>query len=788
MTTFGNKGSGGGGDDEKGGGGMSRAAKKRLKKKQKAQAQALAAQQQQEQQQQVKKQKKTKRKSSGSDDDGASFDVREEEEEEERRERKRAKKQAKKKKTEKMTLLESDDDDDDQQHSFDDVEQGEDMQIAEVSRGELDYLESQGVKVTKKKKKSKKKRDKAENGHRGGDDSDGGSSGQGEYDDDDAAGVTTEEEREEKEILLSLAQNLTPSQVLFPGNSVDADGDEHASEEDGVTMDPRRILQDLTSASRARVLFESLLAPSGVTADEFYRTYWEKKPLLITKPRVSFATENSDNGGGGSKAAPQNHKTRLDNILSKKDIETMLAKCSLRYGRELNVTRYADAGDGSRTKRRITLDLPPKRVKKKPGKSSGQGEEDLQPVVADPKDVWSNFVSGCTVRLLCPHLHSDSVHSLLSTLELEFGCMVGSNAYLTPGGDSQGFAPHYDDIEAFILQLEGRKRWRVYPPPNKAETLPRISSRDYTEEDMEGTAPFIDTVLEPGDILYMPRGWIHQAHTPPSRGGESQGGGGHSLHLTASAMQQWAWADLLDIIMPEAFEAVTASETSTSLREGLPRNFVNYMGAMYDTSNDDDAPEGLKQASAKRDDMDEDEYEELVRQRKMKRMQNKFCEEANKRIMRVCKEAMTLVNASCDQIGKRFLSDRQPPALTPNEAVLTSEHREESGGKIWPNTMCRLARPGIARLVLEDDKAVLYHCADNSRVYRGTPLSPLEFEVDDAPALEMLLTTTEPHWICVKDLIHGDIEDKMEIAQSLYDEGILAILQTDKPDRTVQTG
>jgi ribosomal protein L16 Arg81 hydroxylase len=40
--------------------------------------------------------------------------------------------------------------------------------------------------------------------------------------------------------------------------------------------------------------------------------------------------------------------------------------------------------------------------------------------------------------------------------------MVGSNAYLTPGeSENQGFAPHYDDIEAFILQLEGYKHWRV---------------------------------------------------------------------------------------------------------------------------------------------------------------------------------------------------------------------------------------------------------------------------------------------------------------------------------------
>jgi len=149
---------------------------------------------------------------------------------------------------------------------------------------------------------------------------------------------------------------------------------------------------------------------------------------------------------------------------------------------------------------------------------------------------------------------------------------------------------------------------------------------------------------------------------------------------------------------------------------------------------------------------------------------------------------MVNVNAGCDQIGKRFLSERQPPALTSNEAPLTSEYRAENGGKIWPNTLCRLARPGIVRLVLEDGKAVLYHCADNSRMYHGSALSPMEFEVDDAPALEILLTTTEPHWFCVKDLIHGDIEDKMEISQSLYDESILAIYQMDRPDRTFQTG
>ena len=71
---------------------------------------------------------------------------------------------------------------------------------------------------------------------------------------------------------------------------------------------------------------------------------------------------------------------------------------------------------------------------------------------------------------------------LLSTLESEWGSFCGSNTYLTPA-DSQGFSPHYDDIEAFCLQLEGEKRWRVYKPLNPEETLPRFSSRNFEQGD-----------------------------------------------------------------------------------------------------------------------------------------------------------------------------------------------------------------------------------------------------------------------------------------------------------------
>jgi lysine-specific demethylase/histidyl-hydroxylase NO66 len=227
--------------------------------------------------------------------------------------------------------------------------------------------------------------------------------------------------------------------------------------------------------------------------------------------------------------------------------------------------------------------------------------------------------------------------------------MVGANAYLTPKGASQGFAPHYDDIEAFCLQLEGRKRWKVYAP-TKEERLPRVSSADFSEESMRDLEPVLDVVMEPGDFLYMPRGWIHHGITlPPSQGNE------HSLHLTMSSMQHWAWVDFMQVLIPEALEAAASSETSVSLRTGLPRNFLDYMGAMHD-QRDDALPEQLRAGpKAKKEtpiisdeneqkeqgENDDESPEEEEKRRRIIRLQEKFRNDAKKKIMRVAKEVRT---------------------------------------------------------------------------------------------------------------------------------------------------
>lgn len=155
--------------------------------------------------------------------------------------------------------------------------------------------------------------------------------------------------------------------------------------------------------------------------------------------------------------------------LETSDMEAFVSGQSMQYGTDLDVTNYVN-------KRRVTLNPPPPSCpasrdgkKKGKGKSGSATTDDADSsanpekavaagsgapggAVVTPKFVWQKFREGCSLRMPCPQKYSDPLHRLLSALEEEFGCMVGSNVYLTPPR-SQGFAPHWDDIEAFLLQV-----------------------------------------------------------------------------------------------------------------------------------------------------------------------------------------------------------------------------------------------------------------------------------------------------------------------------------------------
>ncbi|WP_442975411.1 cupin domain-containing protein, partial [Salmonella enterica] len=69
--------------------------------------------------------------------------------------------------------------------------------------------------------------------------------------------------------------------------------------------------------------------------------------------------------------------------------------------------------------------------------------------------------------------------------------------------DGGGVGPHVDSYDVFLLQVQGRRRWRVAPPGDAA------LRSDLPLKILQRFAPRHDWLLEPGDMLYLPPGWGH---------------------------------------------------------------------------------------------------------------------------------------------------------------------------------------------------------------------------------------------------------------------------------------
>jgi hypothetical protein len=115
-------------------------------------------------------------------------------------------------------------------------------------------------------------------------------------------------------------------------------------------------------------------------------------------------------------------------------------------------------------------------------------------------------------------------------LERVFLHAVQCNVYLTPPG-AQGFRAHYDTHDVLILQVQGEKLWRYWPTP----PVPFANNRTPWESQPLPPEEPRTQMMRPGDVLYVPRGILHDA---ASQGTQS------SLHLTIGLLGQ-SWGDAL---------------------------------------------------------------------------------------------------------------------------------------------------------------------------------------------------------------------------------------------------
>lgn len=247
---------------------------------------------------------------------------------------------------------------------------------------------------------------------------------------------------------------------------------------------------------------------------EFFSEYWEKKPLIITRGQSDYFCD----------------------LISLDAVDSILTSTNLR------VPAFRLVRQGSQ--------IPIREYTTRVSMSPSSFDE-----LIDVDKVYSLYQDGATIVLQALERNWEPLIEACRALEAHLGHPVQANMYLTPA-NAQGFAAHYDTHDTLILQVEGRKNWKIYgmpfpfPLPSQS-TLPDRFENGPVEQDI---------MLKAGDTLYMPRGVIHEALTSDS----------YSMHITIG-IKVWTWSDALARMVNRALDECEQEE---AFRRSLPIQFA----------------------------------------------------------------------------------------------------------------------------------------------------------------------------------------------------------------------
>jgi lysine-specific demethylase/histidyl-hydroxylase NO66 len=228
--------------------------------------------------------------------------------------------------------------------------------------------------------------------------------------------------------------------------------------------------------------------------DEFSALHWSRAPLLTRAAELA--------GTSTSPGHVTNASSGFADLFSPDAVDELVSR------RGLRTPFLRMAKDGSV--------LAPGRFTR--GGGAGAGSPDQ---VADDK-VLGLLDDGATLVLQGLHRTWPPLIDFANELSGDLGHPVQINAYITPP-QNQGFAAHYDVHDVFVLQITGTKKWIIHEPV-LLDPLPDQGweGRRNDVAQRAATEPTIDTVLAPGDALYLPRGYLHSA----------QALGDFTIHLT----------------------------------------------------------------------------------------------------------------------------------------------------------------------------------------------------------------------------------------------------------------
>jgi Cupin superfamily protein len=254
----------------------------------------------------------------------------------------------------------------------------------------------------------------------------------------------------------------------------------------------------------------SLLHP--ISLDTFFSTYWEKNLLLV---------QHGDEGYYEGLLTNQNLEDIISSSWDVRYPAIMLAKDGVFY--------------------------PPQAYCEdvKMGRVTFSGVPDLKKLSAE-------YGKGATIALTSLDRSWRPLGDLCMRLEEQLDHGVKTNVYIT-AGQTAGFPPHYDTHDILVLQIAGKKLWRIYEPTIK---LPDVSQPCEPKSFSPGPR-LTEIELHAGDLLYLPRGYGHAATTSKS----------HSAHVTVG-IHVYTWAGALKEFDPSCVRV-------EEFRKSLPPGFAS---------------------------------------------------------------------------------------------------------------------------------------------------------------------------------------------------------------------
>ncbi len=185
----------------------------------------------------------------------------------------------------------------------------------------------------------------------------------------------------------------------------------------------------------------------GLSAAQFMKRHWQKKPLLVRQAVPGFS--------------PLLSKAELFGLSLRDDVES-----------------------------RLIVQQPTA-----PGWTLAHGpfKKSVFPPASQPG--WTLLVQGVD-------LHSDPVHELMSRFRFVPDARL-DDLMISWASEGGGVGPHFDSYDVFLLQAAGRRRWRIGRQKDLSlqEDVPLKILTHFVPEE--------EHVLEPGDMLYLPPRWAH---------------------------------------------------------------------------------------------------------------------------------------------------------------------------------------------------------------------------------------------------------------------------------------